>query len=107
MQMSTNGYEALIQALCKKEDFTDVLRLVNEMASSGLKLSISTCSVVARGFQTAGDMDKSVKLLESIIRFRWVSNSTCLSDLLDGNLTDADLQGDRNNEDFEDLSLTR
>ncbi|PSS16076.1 Pentatricopeptide repeat-containing protein [Actinidia chinensis var. chinensis] len=55
----------------------------DEMGMNGHRLGLPTCSVIARGFQTAGDMDKAAKVLESMMRFGWVSESANLSDLID------------------------
>ncbi|GFY97686.1 hAT family dimerization domain-containing protein [Actinidia rufa] len=79
-------YYVMLDAYCKEVNLVEACvkgRNVGEGRSN-------EWNAIARGYQTAGDMDKAAKVLESMVRFGWVSESANLSDLIDGNLTDAD-----------------
>lgn len=79
------------------------------MIASGHRPSVAMFSVVVRGLQMGGEINKATKVLESMMRWGWVSDSFSLSDLVDGNLTDVDLldasrnQNNANSEDTVDL----
>ncbi|KAH7516008.1 hypothetical protein FEM48_Zijuj10G0089400 [Ziziphus jujuba var. spinosa] len=94
--LNLGTYESLIQALCDKEEFLEALKLLNEMGYGGFKPSLATCSIIASRFQRAGNMDKAVEVLERVMWFGWVLDSTSLSDLIDGNQKDANSENSDN-----------
>lgn len=85
MPMTVAAYDALIQALCKKEEFSEVLKLLSEMGERGFRLSLPTCRVIAQGFQMAVNVEEAAEVLQSMVKFGWVSRTTSLDDLVGGN----------------------
>lgn len=76
------------------------------MGEKGIRLSLATCRTITCGFLTAGT-DKAEELLEIMVRFGWVLESTVLYDLVDQNQADVNSEGTFRNQtevEFEDAA---
>ena len=59
-----------------------MLKLLDELGEQELNLSLATCCTLIRGLYEAGSMDKAARLLEIMVRFGWVPDSTVVTDLV-------------------------
>ncbi|KAE8681453.1 hypothetical protein F3Y22_tig00111330pilonHSYRG00903 [Hibiscus syriacus] len=73
----------LLDALCKTKNFLQVPKLFEEMAEQGLKLSPITCHNLICGFHNRRSPDTAERIVECLIRFGWVPNSTTLNSTID------------------------
>jgi leucine-rich PPR motif-containing protein len=94
--VSKNVCHVLIDPLCRKEHVSEVLKVLEKIEEQGLNLSLATCSTLVRCFHKAGKMDGAARVLKSMVRFKWVPDSTELNDLInvEQDSTDSENAGD-------------
>ncbi|KAJ6410508.1 hypothetical protein OIU84_007286 [Salix udensis] len=94
--VSKNVCHVLIDALCRKEHTSEVLKALEKIKERGLNLSPAACCTLVRRFHKAGEMDGAARVLKSMVRFKWVPDSTELNDLIneEQDSTDSENTGD-------------
>ena len=95
--VSKNVCHVLIDALCRKEHTSEVLKALEKIEEKGLNLSPAACCTLVRRFHKAGEMDGAARVLKSMVRFKWVPDSTELNDLIN---EEQDITNSENTGDF-------
>lgn len=86
----------LLDAVCKREEFSEVPKSLEEMAEQGLKLSRITCHKLVHGFHDKGNPEKAEYILESLVWFGWIPNTTTVNSIIDKENDVANLESPSN-----------
>ncbi|PQQ18115.1 hypothetical protein Pyn_28611 [Prunus yedoensis var. nudiflora] len=69
--MNSIVVDALTINLFQKEEFSKLMKSLDEMGEQGFALSLATCSTLVRGFYRLGNVEKAARILESMLSFGW------------------------------------
>lgn len=73
--------DSVIESFCGNGGITGVLEFLEKMGEQGYKPCLALCSALVRGLHKVGYSGKLDTVVETMLKFRWVPESTSATDL--------------------------
>ncbi|PIA24700.1 hypothetical protein AQUCO_96600001v1 [Aquilegia coerulea] len=89
-------YATLIGVLCEREEYSEALRLLEEMGKQGLKPTLDACKTIIGSYHGAGSVEEARQVFGRMVELGFIPNTTTLNDLVEGKQNDADIEDSNN-----------